>query len=93
MCSPDCESDGPIREQLLRPYFDMHAISWPDAPGETEFHLNHGDWIALLRRHGLIVERLVELRAPPNASSRYEWADAEWSSKWPSEEAWVVRKK
>jgi SAM-dependent methyltransferase len=93
MCAPDYDADGPTREELLRPYFDMHAISWPDTPEQTEFHLNHGDWIALFQQHDLVVERLLELRAPPDASTIYAWADAVWSSKWPSEEAWVVRKK
>jgi SAM-dependent methyltransferase len=92
MCVPDHESDGPTTERLLRPYFDMHVTCWPDAPGQTEFHLNHGDWIALLRQHGFAIERLVELRAPENASTHYPWADAGWSRQWPSEEAWVVRK-
>ncbi len=92
MCAPEYESDGPVREQLLRPYFGMHGIQWPDAPEQTEFHLNHGDWISLFSANDLIVERLVELRVPEGATTRYAWADGTWGRKWPLEEAWVVRK-
>ena len=92
MCAPDYDSDGPVGEQLLRPYFDMHRIEWPDCPGQTEFHLNHGDWISLFTANQLVVERLVELRVPQGAETRYNWADKDWGNQWPLEEAWVVRK-
>jgi SAM-dependent methyltransferase len=92
MCMPDNESDGPVRTELLRPYFGMHKIHWPDCPGETEFHLTHGDWIALLRANGFAIERLLELKAPPGATNDAAWADPEWAAQWPMEEAWDVRK-
>ena len=88
----DYESDGPMGAQLLRPYFDMHKSVWPDTPNETEFHLTHGDWIALFRSHGLSIERLLELRVPEDAESEFAWVDARWASRWPAEEVWVVRK-
>ena len=37
------------------------------------------------------IERLLELGAPPGATTRYPWADADWAQRWPTEEAWVVR--
>ena len=92
MCVPDYESDGPVRPELLRPYFGMHKTNWPDSPGETEFHLTHGDWIALLRANGFSIERLVELKAPPGSTTDETWADPEWAAQWPTEEAWIVRK-
>jgi SAM-dependent methyltransferase len=92
MCVPDNESDGPTRAELLRPYFGMHKTIYPDAPGETEFHLTHGDWIALLRANGFAIERLVELQAPPGSTTDEPWVDPEWATQWPSEEAWVVLK-
>lgn len=92
MCAPDFEEEGPMQAELLRPYFGMHRTHWPDCPGQTEFHLPHGEWIALLRANGFVIERLVELQAPPGSSSDEAWADPEWAAKWPSEEAWVVRK-
>jgi len=92
MCVPDNESDGPARAELLRPYFGMHKTIYPDAPGETEFHLTHGDWTALLRANGFAIERLVELQAPPGSTTDEPWVDPEWAMQWPAEEAWIVRK-
>ncbi len=51
ICAPDYASDG-FGTELLRPYFGMHRTIWPDCPGETEFHLTHGDWISLLSANG-----------------------------------------
>jgi SAM-dependent methyltransferase len=92
LCMPDYEAEGKLQPRLLRPYFDMHATNWPDAPGQTEFHLTHGDWIKLLRDNRFEIERLVELQAPADANTRYPWADAQWARQWPTEDAWVVRK-
>jgi len=92
MCEQDYESDGPLGPKLLRPYFGMYKTNWPDCPGETEFHLTHGDWITLLRDNGFAIQRLLELQAPPGSTTRFKWADAEWSKQWPSEEVWFVRK-
>lgn len=92
MCEPDYESDGPPGTELLRPYFGMYKTYWPDCPGETEFHLMHGDWISLLRANGFAIERLVELQAPPGSTTSEPLADPEWAAQWPSEEIWIVRK-
>ena len=93
MCAPDIESEGPVRAELLRPYFGMHKTIWADCPDETEFHLTHGDWIALLRANGFDIERLAELQAPPGSTTDEAWADPEWATQWPTEEVWVVRKR
>ncbi|GIS33104.1 MAG: hypothetical protein Ct9H90mP4_10180 [Gammaproteobacteria bacterium] len=37
------------------------------------------------------IEKLLEMGAPDGASSRYSWANADWASKWPTEEVWFVR--
>ncbi len=92
MCSQDYQSDGPAGSELLRPYFGLYKTIWPDCPGETEFHLTHGDWIELLRANGFAIERLVELRAPPGSTTDYEFVDREWATQWPPEEVWKVRK-
>jgi SAM-dependent methyltransferase len=91
LCAPEDENEL-LQPQLLRPYFGMHTQLWDDAPGQTEFHLNHGDWIKLLREHRFVIERLVELQPPLDATSRYPWANLDWARQWPTEEAWVVRK-
>lgn len=92
LCVPDLESDGPATDRLLRPYFGMHRNDWPDTDG-VEFHLNHGDWIRLLRASEFEVLELIELRPPEGATTTYAWADIEWARKWPTEEAWRARKR
>ena len=77
---------------LHRDLFGMHAMEWDD-DDSVEFHLPHGEWIRVLGEHGLQVERLVELGAPDDASTRYEYADADWARRWPSEEIWVARRR
>lgn len=60
-----------------------------------EFHLPHGEWIRLLRSAGFEIERLVEIQAPADSvmDTRWSIATGEWANKWPSEEAWIVRKR
>jgi SAM-dependent methyltransferase len=91
---PDLEADGPAGTELLRPYFGMHRIVWPDDTS-VEFHLPHGEWIRLLRDTGFEVERLVEIQAPEGATGEKRWTfvTADWARKWPSEEAWVALKR
>lgn len=93
LCARDRDADGPLDETLRRPQRGMHRIEWPDSVGEVEFHLAHGDWVELLTRSGFEIERLVEIYAPPGATTTYAWMDAAWATRWPCEEAWVVRRR
>jgi len=90
LCSPD-DVDGEAEERLMRPQFGMHRFVWQG----VEFHLAHGDWIRLMRANGLEIEDLIELQAPPDASTngRYDYVTAEWGRQWPAEEIWVARKR
>jgi hypothetical protein len=86
------DEDGvPATSRLLRPYFGMHRFEWPD-DDSVEFHLGHGDMIRLLRRCGLEVEDLLELRPGPGATASHPLATAEWARQWPCEEVWKARK-
>jgi SAM-dependent methyltransferase len=89
LCSPD---EGRVGERLARPQFGMWRFEWD---GGVEFHLAHGDWIALLRSSGFDVERLVELQAPAGAEDHpyYDFVGADWARQWPAEEIWVARKR
>jgi SAM-dependent methyltransferase len=89
LCSPD---EGRVEERLVHPQFGMRRFEWD---GGVEFHLAHGDWIALLRSIGFEVERLVELQAPAEAADHpyYDFVGAEWARRWPAEEIWVARKR
>jgi SAM-dependent methyltransferase len=91
LCAPD-EEELPAGRALLRPQFGMHRMEWPDTAG-VEFHLSHGDMIRLLRASGFEVLDLLELRPPPDATTRFPYVTVEWARDWPSEEAWVARRR
>ena len=76
----------------MRPQFGMRRFEWPD-DDSVEFHLPHGEMISLLRRSGFEVEELIELRPPPDATTRYDYVDLDWSRKWPCEEVWRARRR
>jgi SAM-dependent methyltransferase len=91
LCSPDALE--PTGVTLLRPHFGMHRFEWSD-DDSVEFHIPHGEWIALLRENGFEVEALLELQAPEDAAPhRYDSLPTlEWARRWPSEEIWKARK-
>ena len=90
LCAP--EEDGlPSTDRLLRPFFGMHRFEWPDDPS-IEFHLGHGELIDLLRKCGFTVERLTEVRPPPDAVTRYPYVTLDWARRWPCEEVWHARR-
>jgi SAM-dependent methyltransferase len=91
LCDPDEGEDVPAGERLARPLFGMHRMVWSDAPS-VEFHLPHGEMIALLRRTGFEVEALLEVRPPADATTRYTHVTREWARQWPCEEIWKARK-
>lgn len=91
MCVPD-EEGLPAERSLLRPQFGMHRLTWPDSVG-VQFQLPHGDMIRLLRTSGFEVLDLIELRPGPEATTSFPEASLEWARQWPSEEAWVARRR
>jgi len=86
----DVEQEA-VADRLLNEQFGLRRIEWPDG---VEFHVPHGEQIRILRRHGFVVESLVELRAPESAErhSYYSYVSPEWARKWPAEEIWAARK-
>jgi hypothetical protein len=71
----------------------MHRIT-RESDASVELHQPHGEWIPLLRDTGFEIERLVEIQAPVGARTRYSHiASPEWANQWPSEEAWIARKR
>ena len=89
MCFPE---EGEISTALQRPYFGLGRVTWPGEDG-VEFQLTHGEWIEVMRRAGLEIERLIELQAPEGAE-RHSFYDSDpaWGRSWPREELWVARK-
>jgi SAM-dependent methyltransferase len=87
------DEEAPASETLQRSHFGMHRFDWADADGAVEFAIPHGEMIALLRSSGFEVEALTELQAPVDAENPSDpLATAEWSRRWPIEEAWTARK-
>ncbi|MGI8810642.1 MAG: class I SAM-dependent methyltransferase [Acidimicrobiales bacterium] len=91
LCVPD-EENLPAGRSLRRPQFGMHRMEWPDTVG-VEFHLPHGDMIRLLRASGFDVLDLVHLRPDPEATTRFPYVTLDWARQWPSEEAWLARRR
>ena len=91
MCGSETD-DEPASERLLRPYFGMHSIEWPD-DDSVEFHLPHGELIALLRDSGFEIEALVEVQPAEDATTRFPHVTLDWARQWPCEEIWKVRKR
>jgi SAM-dependent methyltransferase len=91
LCSPDA---GKVDERLVRPQFGMHRFEWPEDDG-VDFHIQHSDWIRLLRRNGFEILGLWELQAPKEATDHayYDFVSAEWARNWPAEEIWKARKR
>jgi hypothetical protein len=90
-CFPPGDPDGVLSTTLQQPMFGARAFDWGD--GTIDFQMLHSEWIALFRRHGFVVEDLLELRPPADAHTGYEgFADLDWARRWPGEEIWKVRK-
>jgi SAM-dependent methyltransferase len=88
LCTPD---EGQVADRLVRDYSKLGRIEWED-DGSVEFHPGFGELVRILGRHGLVLEDVVEVFAPEGATTRYEWASADWARRWPSEEIWKARK-
>jgi SAM-dependent methyltransferase len=89
LCAID---EGGTAETLQRPQFGAYRMQWPGEQG-IEYHLAHGEWIDLLRASGFEIERLIELKAPPDAKAHefYDYVTPDWAWQWPAEEMWVAR--
>jgi SAM-dependent methyltransferase len=91
LCVPDGEDD-PATDRLLRPLFGLHRVEWP-FDESVEFHLPHGEMIALLREAGFDVEGLTEIQPPEGSETRYPFVTLDWARRWPCEEVWKARKR
>jgi SAM-dependent methyltransferase len=90
LCIPD-EEENAAEPVMLRDYFGMHRFEWPE-DDSVEFHLGYGDMIRLLRDNGFIVEDLIEVQPPEEATTGYPFVTLDWSRRWPCEEVWKARK-
>jgi len=83
-----------VGREFRMPYFGMHSLTFDDPEWRTtEFQLPYGEWIRLFRANGLVVEDLLELRAPEGATSTYvEAAELPWARDYPYDHVWKLRK-
>jgi SAM-dependent methyltransferase len=76
--------------RLRGDYFAMRVFASDE--GTVDFQVPYGEWLRTFRRHGLLVEDLVELRPPDGATTTYDLAPLAWAQRWPAEEIWVLRR-
>ena len=98
LCAAPLDGSLPVGTELVRDWFEQDLFDWRDAadePGGMEFSRGTADWFALFRDLGFVVEDYREPR--PAASrdhddSRPFAVSAAWSRRWPSEQAWFLRR-
>jgi SAM-dependent methyltransferase len=84
------QSTGEVSSRLASAYFGLSAIDDGDS---VNYQLPYGEWIRLFRRHGLLVEDLLELQPPADAVTTYsDFVSQTWARKWPAEHIWKLRK-
>ena len=77
--------------RLRGDYFEMRCFDSRD--GTVDFQVPYGEWLRLFRANGLVVEDLVELRPPPDATTTYtDFVPLAWARRWPAEEIWSLRR-
>jgi SAM-dependent methyltransferase len=77
-------------DRLAQNYFESVRVE--DA-GAVSFSRPYGEWLRLFKRHGFVVEDLIELRPPEGAQTTYaSFASYEWARRWPAEQIWRVRR-
>jgi SAM-dependent methyltransferase len=82
---------GDMGPRLAYDYFGLGPVPMDSG---VEFHRSMGDWVALFRRSGFEIERLLEPRAPPVRTTSYLNAkDHAWGRRWPLEAIWALRKR
>jgi SAM-dependent methyltransferase len=86
------ENEEAVSETLQRPQFGMRRFEWPGEEA-VDFHLPHGEMLALLRRTGFEVEALHELRAPEGPEETPFFMSRSWARRWPCEDVWTARKR
>ncbi|MGI9017405.1 MAG: class I SAM-dependent methyltransferase [Euzebya sp.] len=102
-CMP-LDGSVPALDRLQRPWNDMYRFDWPEVdvpagdirpahtePSVTEFHLPPGAMIRLLRASGFEVLDFIELTAPADSVTSYDFVTPQWARTWPHEEVWKAR--
>jgi SAM-dependent methyltransferase len=78
-----------VGDEARNAYFELGGFE--DDEG-VDFQLPYGEWVRMFRANGLLVEDLIELRPPPDATSSYDLVKLEWARRLPAEHIWKARK-
>ena len=92
LCIPP--DGGEVTPRLERTYFGLGRTDWRQVevdPGGIEFNLPISGWLALFARLGFVVDRYVEVQAPPGADDGRFGVSRAWAERWPAEQAWILR--
>lgn len=95
LCTSPLDGSLPIGTELVRDWHGMHRFDWRDAaeePGGIEFCLSTADWFALFARIGFEVLDYREPRPDPEGEELLFHVPRSWAVRWPSEQAWFLRK-
>ncbi len=95
VCTPlyERDSDVSVQRQLQHDYFGLHRCDWTEpADPSVEFNLPISAWFDLFKKTGFVVEEFFELQAPAAAADTQFGVDADWARRFPSEQAWCLRK-
>lgn len=98
LCTSPEDGSLPVGTELVQDWFEQDLFDWRDAvdePGGMEFSRGTADWFALFREIGFVVEDYREPRpapAPADGDDRPFAVTRAWSRRWPSEQAWFLRK-
>ncbi len=84
----DIEKDE-VTKSLHNTYWDLGRFEDSET---VDFQLPYGEWIRLFRQNSLVLEDLIELRAPEGGTTTYELTTYEWARRWPAENIWKARK-
>jgi ubiquinone/menaquinone biosynthesis C-methylase UbiE len=86
------ERSNRLGRRLRQDYFGQHRFEFGPKDA-VEFRLSYGDWIALFRKSGFTIERLIESRPGPRTESAYlSKSVSAWARRWPFECLWQLRK-
>jgi SAM-dependent methyltransferase len=78
-----------VDERPRNNYFEHRGFEDHEA---VDFQLPYGEWIRLFRANDFVIEDLIDLRPPPEATTTYDVVSVEWARRLPAEHIWKVRK-
>lgn len=94
MCVQDFSSEDPLTYTLMKPYFGMGRIDWDDGEDAgTEFNMPVSQWFRLWDDTGFDVVAYHELQSPTGGEEVRFYVTKDWAHRYPSEQAWKVRKR